>query len=156
MKTYFFNVLISFTLTILATGCKKTEKNCGSIDFVPLDFASLKISAIGDETVADKFLVINSIEEYKRLVITDGGSESPGGDQIDFSRYTLLIGKKKLSALQGTLQTQSVDQLCGTDKYVYSLEIKNGGYTAIGNFYYGVLIPKLTSGSVETNIRILE
>ncbi len=67
--------------------------------------------------------------------------------------YTLLIGKKALGGVPGKLIKQDVSLSCDSTELTYNVEIQNGGYTAIGNFIFGVLIPK-SNATVKFNVDV--
>lgn len=109
----------------------------------------------------DTHLVINALQDLQKYVLFEG----PIGDtceelkddlNIDFSKYTLLIGKARLTAIQGSLIDQSIEK--GADgKYNYNVEIMNGGYTAIGQFRFGAVVSKIPDGTkVQFNVVVKE
>lgn len=154
MKTKLSLICITFLMSI-AVSCDKSDKLCEDIDFVPINL-EYSTTRIENNQVTDKFLVIDSQEDFQtKVILTKPDSENNSPD-IDFSKYTLLIGKKKIGGIEGSLISQSVKKSCRSNKYVYSVNIKQGGYTALGNFYFGVLIPKIQNASVEFDVQVIE
>src|SRR5690606_29842167 len=104
-------------------------------------------------------LVINTSQDLQEYILFEEGTgeicrELKNELNVDFSKYTLLIGKARLPAVQGSLIDQNVEK--GADgKYNYNVEIMNGGYTAIGQFKFGVVIPKVPDDTkVQFNVII--
>ncbi len=109
----------------------------------------------------DTHLVIRSLQDLQKYVlfeeaIGDPCKELKNALNIDFSKYTLLIGKARLTAIQGSLINQSIEK--GADgKYNYNVEIMNGGYTAIGQFRFGAVISKIPHDTeVQFNVVVKE
>lgn len=154
MKTQ-LSLICSTFLMLIVVSCDKSDNYCEAIDFVPINFSEYKTISIENNEVTDKFLVIDFQEDFQAKVILTK-SDSENTPDIDFSKYTLLIGKKKIGGIEGSLISQSVKKSCRSNKYIYSVDIKKGGYTALGNFYFGVLIPNIQNASVEFDVQVID
>lgn len=157
-------IFIPFLLAFfLFVGCNKKQ------DFVPQSVSFQSIDHLNDCSIdientedEDIYLVINSQEDLEKYVIKDPiQAAQPCTDlqnelTIDFSKNTLLIGKARLTALEGKLMEQSLENT-GPEEYQYNIRIRNGGYTAIGQFKFGVLVHKIPKGShIKFNVLIEE
>ena len=141
---------------LTAFSCEKSDINCGRLEFIPIDFTNYSSITIVDNKVEDKFLVINSMEEFtEKIHFKHASSDTVNELAIDFTKYTLLIGKKKLTGIAGTLVNQNVEKVCDSKKYMYKIVVQSGNYTAIGNFYYGVLISKITDEKINVHVEVL-
>lgn len=65
---------------------------------------------------------------------------------IDFTKQTLLICKKIISQIREELEAENVVH---TDdiNYMYRTVVKNGSYTALRLFLFGVIIPKISDNT---------
>ncbi|HYK76772.1 MAG TPA: hypothetical protein VEV16_07335 [Daejeonella sp.] len=138
---------------LTAFSCKKSEINCSPVSLKTIDLSDPAYIPLLGSRVEDRFLVINSKSEFLEL------AEKPVKEEvnIDFKQYTLFVGKKRLTAINGTLMSQNVARDCDANKYIYHVQIKNGGYTALGNFVFGALIPKVqNSGRVDFNVEVID
>lgn len=135
-------------------GCERSD-DCGPVDFTPINFSNYSSVKITDNEVEDKSLIITSKTEYDKYVFIDRVDGS-GFDisTIDYSKYTLLIGKKKINGVSGTLISQSFEKDCVSNRYEYKVLVKNGGYTAVGNFMYGIIVPKNTT-EIDFHVELL-
>ena len=162
MKKNNFFLLLLTSVTLLASSCEKnSDISCGNINFNPINVQTICSIVVQNKQVEDKFLVINSLEELnKNILLEDNVENSNCSDNskllnIDFTKYTLLIGKKTLEQTQGSLINQSVERDCNTNSYIYSINIKQGGYTALGNFIFGAIIEKIpTETTVKFNVKV--
>lgn len=143
MKKLFLLISLGICM-ITGLNCEKSNE-CGPVDFTPIDFSDYSSVIIVDEKEEDKFLVINSKTEFDQKVFIKGiDLEEYDLSDIDYTKYTLLIGKKRVNQITGTLVSQSFEKECGSNGYVYKVLVRNGMYTALGNFYFGIVIPKTT------------
>lgn len=147
---------------LLIWACEKT----GTMDKETVDFISLKQlndcpAIVTDTRLSDDFWVINTQEELEQSVLI--GVENPHLCEllkeelvIDFTKHTLLIGKTKISHVKGELVSEEIFRY--DDKsYTYHLIIKNGGYTALGLFRFGAIIPKIPNGTkVNLEVKVEE
>lgn len=144
--------VITIVVLPLLGGCDKA-KISQLVEFKPIEYLNECSLSIVDPENADSYLVINSQEELTQYILIHEKGENACVKlseelNIDFSKWTILIGKKRLTHIQGELIAQSVVKL---DKdLIYQVRIKNGGYTAIGQFRFGVLIPKISTGTNVT------
>ena len=134
--------------------CTSLFLSCTNMDTEIVDFTSIKQlndcpAIVINKQLSDEFLVINSQEELVQSVFFVG--ENPYlcdllKDEltIDFTKQTLLIGKKIIPQIRGELVSENVLQTDGKD-YTYRIVVKNGGYTALGLFLFGVIIPKISN-----------
>lgn len=132
--------------------CQKEEIN-QSVEFKPIEYLNECSLNIVDPENADSYLVINSQEELTQHILINEKEENACVKlseelNIDFSKWTILIGKKRLTHIEGELITQNVVKR--NNELIYKVRIKNGGYTAIGQFRFGVLIPKISTGANVT------
>lgn len=104
----------------------------------------------------NRFFVVNSQRELNKVLLfpVDGSNQNcqkiSEEIDIDFSKYTILLGKARLTAVKGKLLSQRVER-DANGIYNYYVEIMNGGYTAIGQFRFGVIVSKIDSPS---NVRL--
>jgi len=158
------SVVISILLSLfLFIGCNKKQ------DFVPQSVSFQSIDHLNDCSIdientedEDIYLVINSQEDLEKYVIKGSVQAAQfchdlqRDFSIDFSNKTLLIGKARLTAIEGQLIEQTVEK-SGPEEYQYNVRIMNGGYTAIGQFKFGVLVHKIPKGShIKFNVVIEE
>ncbi len=137
--------------TLLSFSCEKISNKCDSpVVFQAIDFSNYSEIQISNQKVEDKFFVINSQEDFDRNTSFAHNNEQMN---INFDTYTLLIGKKALGGVPGKLIKQDVSLSCDSTELTYNVEIQNGGYTAIGNFIFGVLIPK-SNATVKLNVDV--
>ena len=157
MKTLFDHTrwglgLIAFVCLVLLGSCQKNEMGEGYAMEQLLEFESLKhlnecdVNIVDNENI-DRFLIINSQEELKTYVLFNNVEQSPCDQlknelNVDFSESTMLIGKKQLSLIEGELVKQEV--VAFDEELVYKVRIRRGGYTAIGQFRFGIIIPKVS------------
>lgn len=140
--------VIAIVILPLLGGCDK-ENVHQSVDFEPIGHLNECSVKVVDSENADSYLVINSQEELTQYILIHESEEYACiklSEQLntDFSKWTILIGKKRLTHIQGELITQSVVKL--DNDLTYKVRIKNGGYTAIGQYRFGALIPKISTG----------
>ena len=88
----------------------------------------------------DTCFVINSQFEYESLFECNSDYEL---SVIDFSKYTLLAGSQAVGGICPTILSQHVLKYSKIKKIVYEVQIKEGGYAALGSAYYHTLIPKI-------------
>ena len=133
---------------VLLGSCRK-----GDVD-KPVAFEALAhlndcpINVFDDED-GDRYLVVRTPEQLEEYVIFGDGDGSQQnactqleeGLAVDFDKWTLLIGKKRTSHIQGEVIKQGVSTVGGD--LVYRVRIKNGGYTAIGEVRFAVKVPKI-------------
>jgi hypothetical protein len=147
---------LKLTITLIGIlnffGCDDSKLNCGEVPFSTLDFSNVPNLQIVNNDVEDLYLVINSKEEFEEKIFLNDG-EGREQFEIDYRRNTLLIGKVKLTGIEGTMVEQSVENTCKSKSYTYNLVVKNGGFTALGNFYFGVVIPKKEEKEIIFNIK---
>lgn len=147
--------ILFFALLLVA--CKKgNNENSQPITFHALEHLNGCSINIVDNEHVDRYLVINSQEELNQYIIMNDEDHSACVEagkelRVDFTESTILIGKKRLNYIEGELIKQSVHHF--NEKIVYKVSIKNGGYTAIGQFRFGVVIPKISNpSSVEFDV----
>lgn len=141
---------------LLSFGCDKTDvSSCGPLNYAPVNFTETCKPIIVDEKIEDKFFVINSLEELRAILsFSDESCEQNAGIyKTDFSKYTLIIGKKVVTGIEGTLKSQSLTKDCTTNKVTYSANIKNGGYTAMGVYVFALITDKMPANA-EVNFDI--
>lgn len=132
------------------------KPNTQALNFEPIEFLNeCPINIINSDHI-DQFVIITSQKELNKYVVFTN-KEHHKCDRlleqlsIDFSKQTLLIGKKRLVSIQGELLNQNVYK--SGKNIVYNVTIKQGDYQAIGQFKFGVLIPKMaTDEYVKFNI----
>lgn len=154
-----FKLLIFlFGISILQlSGCTKSTVNCGTVKFRSIDFSEFSSVKIYNDEIENKFLVINSQKEFEENIsISYKEKQMSNQFNIDYEEKTLLIGKAKLTGIEGTLIAQKIVKKCDSDKYIYKVRIQNGGYTALGNFYFGVVISKKVRTDIEFDIETIE
>lgn len=146
-------LLMTIGATLLLLGACQKETSGQLIDFIPIESLNECHIDIVDGEHTDNYLIINSQAQLNQFIIIN--SEDQGACiqlsqqlNVDFSKYTILIGKKRLPAIQGELLEQSVLNI--GKGLIYKVAIKNGGYTAIGQYRFGVIIPKISS---RTNVK---
>lgn len=90
----------------------------------------------------DAFFVIRNQSDF--IATVDCDQELP---KIDFEKYTLLIGQKKLTWCCATALEQEVIKDCNEKKYTYivKLDDPDGKYQALSTFYHWVIISKVPS-----------
>jgi hypothetical protein len=95
-----------------------------------------------------KCLAINSLEELKAIM------HSPVGElpEIDFDKYTLLIGQQLMSSISYSLLSHSID--VGSEQIALTLTVKDPGayWSALGMMYYWGVHPKLPEIPIEVDI----
>lgn len=144
--------VIAIVILPLLGGCDKEEIG-QLVEFKSIGYLNECSLNIVDPENTDSYLVINSQEELTQHILIHEKEENACIQlseelNIDFSQWTILIGKKRLTHIQGELITQSVVKL--DNDLTYKVRIKNGGYTAIGQFRFGVVIPKISTGTNVT------
>lgn len=146
-----------FCSSILLSCNNINNENLKNVEFISLRQINDCPAIVVNKQLSDEFLVINSQEELKKSVLL--GGENPNlcvlleeDLSIDFSKQTLLIGKIKIPQIKGELISENVFQ---TDNkvYTYRVVVKNGGYTALGLFLFGVIIPKI-SNDTKVNLDV--
>lgn len=156
---------LSVMILLISLGlvrCEEADQECEpqSIDFIQISIDPSCIIQIVDGKLEDRFLVINSIAELENAI--DFGGETNTGpcfeiykelSEIDFKSSTLLIGKKAVQGIQPTLISQKVTRSCGNDVMIYSSNIRNGDYAALGVHLFAVIVPKF-KGDVRFDIEI--
>ncbi len=146
-------ILLAF-IFIPFLGCESSENVCEEIQPIVLDFSNLEDVVIESEEKEDNFLVINSEDEFlNKVSISINNQNNFNPFDINFSESTLLIGKVRLAGIEGQKLEERVE-LCESGRTEYILKIKNGGYAAIGLFYFGVIIPKTMEENVVFNISV--
>lgn len=156
-----FNFLWTFIFSFMA--CTNATNDVSKEVFFEavnhLNDCEIKVK---DDLDEDEYLIINSIGELEKhlnleeLADTEQCIELTEELNIDFEKYTLLIGKQRLSAIEGSLLSQEFVKV-DKEKYVYRVRIENGGYTAIGQFRFGVIISKISpSAELIFDVEVLE
>ncbi|MBK1440154.1 hypothetical protein JHJ32_09170 [Parapedobacter sp. ISTM3] len=139
--------------------CTKTEPMVKeAIDFISLKRLNDCPAIVMDTQLSDGFIVVNTREELEQSIFV--ANDNPDVCEllkeelaIDFTKHTLLIGKRKISHVQGGLISEEVYR--SDDKtYTYRVVIKNGGYTALGLFRFGVIIGKIPKGT-DVNLDVV-
>ncbi len=162
MKPQLFFLFSLFLFNLVS--CKKSNvQNCGSLPFTKVSFGTDCRPVIVDKTTTDKFLIINSIEELKSVLHFENtaGSTPCGIDHpifaVDFSKQSVIIIKKQVQGIEPILISESLTRNCSDLSIDYDVEIKNGGYTAIGNYIGAILISKIPNPTkVNFNIKVLK
>ncbi|QEK52740.1 hypothetical protein FYC62_14540 [Pedobacter aquae] len=144
--------LIVATLTF--SGCDKQETDCGFLSFETVDFRNYPSLGIVNGDEEDKYLVINSKAEFDEKVFIS--EEDKERFHLDYNKYTLLLGKKRIGGIPGGLISQTWQKECGSTNYIYKVDIKNGGYTALGNFYFGIIVDKVSADEVMFDVNLSE
>ncbi|MRX46437.1 hypothetical protein GJJ64_04460 [Pedobacter sp. HX-22-1] len=67
-----------------------------------------------------------------------------------------MIGKKRIGGIPGSLICQTWQKECGSNNYIYKVDIKNGGYTALGNFYFGIIVDKVSADEIRFDVYLSE
>lgn len=142
---YLFGLII-----VLSFGCDKADiSSCGPLNFSPVVFSETCSPIIVDTKNEDKFFVINSLQELQTILsFSDEKCEQNAGIyKTDFSKYTLIIGKKVASGVIPTLESQSLTKDCANNKVTYSANIKNGGFTAMGVYVFALITDKMPANT---------
>lgn len=152
MKTKTFLALL--LLVIAGCGCSKTgeikQKISPTIDKEVETFLSTKISNKGEKSNyfnridKDSILIINSEKQLKEVF---NDTTIP---IVNFNKYSLLIGQKKMPNLYYTVKNQFIEKE-GTNSTLF-LEVslpKEGHYPAFSWLYYWGIYPK-----IDNNTRI--
>jgi hypothetical protein len=151
MKT---RLLAALAALALGTGCQqKTEDEqwvCPPFDPTTIQVAGLagNPGCYLESSAPGQFKnhVINTDADYQALF-------SCPPPPIDFSKYTLLIGKT-VNTSGNFLKAQRVQQDCLN--YNYSVEIQQNLATVVQPIVYHVLVPKLAPGvQVSFNVQVL-
>ena len=93
-----------------------------------------------DAKYKDTRFVINSQSEYESLFECNFDYELP---IVDFSIYTLLAGSQAVGGIYPAILSQQVLKYSKNNTIIYEVQIKEGGYAALGSAYYHALIPKI-------------
>jgi len=152
-KSVFLIQSLVFSIILLSfNGCKDSildDCTPEDIEFTTIEIVPSCDLLIVDEKLEDRFLMINSKEELDGSVIfNDSYPDNPCEEiemalnKINFSDKTLLIGKKVVQGIQPSLINHNFTRTCENNELIYSLNIKNGGYTAIGVYRFAVVVPK--------------
>lgn len=147
MKSYLV-ILLAFS-TLFTLSCSSSDPSCRERNFRALDLSEFSGLEVVDDSKEDLFLVINSRNEFDEYI--DLGTEEGTYFDIDFETETLLIGKVRLIGIQGQLVEQRLEQC--DDTVQFDLTVMNGGYHAIGKYYFGVVISKVNSSQVSFNVQ---
>ena len=152
MKTKTFLALL--LLVIVGCGCSKTgeikQKISPTIDKEVETFLSTKISNKGEKSNyfnridKDSILIINSEKQLEEIF---NDTTIP---IVNFNKYSLLIGQKKMPNLYYTVKNQFIVKE-GTNSTLF-LEVslpKEGHYPAFSWLYYWGIYPK-----IDNNTRI--
>ena len=155
-KILFYLLLGSFSL--LQFSCKVSDPitniDCDTIDFTAIDFTKYPNLMIESDVWEDKFLIINSTDEFNKSIKFNDLVPVVGQlSSIDYNKYTLLIGKKKLYQGYGQLVNQSIT--CNTNKITYNMLVKNGGYQVLIKYIFDVLIPKVNKTDIFFNVNVM-
>ena len=143
MKTITKILFLCGVIILMAFSCDK-EKGVEPVK-IPIKIVS-GLSVCGDSCYLknakykDTCFVINSQSEYESLFECNSDYEL---SVIDFSKYTLLAGSKAVGGICPTILSQYVQKYSENNKIVYEVQIKEGGYAALGSAYYHALIPKI-------------
>jgi hypothetical protein len=162
MKKKLFS--LCFLLVFSFISCKKgNDQDCDNVTFTKISFATGCTPVIVDHTTTDMLLVIRSIGELKASLSFENsiGIASCGIDhpifKTDFSKSSIIIIKKQVQGIEPALIKQSLIRNCKDNSFTYNAEIKNGGYTAIGNYIGAIIIDKLPKNiKVDFNVRVLK
>lgn len=137
-------------IVLLSFGCDKTDvSSCRPLNYAPVSFTEACKPILVDGEIEDKFFVINSLEELRAVLsFSDESCEQNAGIyKTDFSKYTLIIGKKVVTGIEGTLESQSLTKDCTSNKVTYSANIKNGDAAAMGVYVFALITDKLPSNA---------
>ena len=85
----------------------------------------------------DAYLLINDRKQFHATYSCDDALP-----EIDFTKYSLVIGKKKMPNSYYTLVDQSMDETKTLNLNIV-VELPSGHWTAFSDFYYWGLYPKL-------------
>lgn len=141
-------ILLGFS-TLFILSCSSSDPSCRDMNFRALDFSEFSGMVVVDDSKEDLFLVINSRNEFDEFI--DFGNEDGTYFDIDFETETLLMGKVRLIGIDGRLVEQRLQQC--DDTVQYDLTVMNGGYHAIGRFYFGVVTSKIDASQVAFNVQ---
>ncbi len=156
---------LSVMILLISLGlvrCEEADQECEpqSIDFIQISIDPSCTIQIVDGKLEDRFLVINSSAELENAIDFEGETNTGPCfeiykelSEIDFKSSTLLIGKKAVQGIQPTLISQKVTRSCGNDVMIYSSNIRNGDYAALGVHLFAVIVPKF-KGDVRFDIEI--
>lgn len=95
----------------------------------------------------DKSFIINNIDDYNSFRNYVSCLEIDNWPLIDFEKYTMLAGIKILGTTCGRLLPNDFSLLQSNSKYVFTVFIQPGGYTAMSAIFYWVLTDKISPKS---------
>jgi hypothetical protein len=139
-------------LCIVLLACKKKKSDCAKINFTNIAIENESDIVVGNADKVDLHFIINTKEDYNKKIALKT-EDKWGLNAIDFSKQTLIIGKKKITAVQGQFISSEVVNNCDESNLVYRAKFKNGSYQAIGLVIYGAIIPKY-EGQITSEIEI--
>ena len=135
----FLGGIIVFTVF----GCEK-EEGVEPVEIPVINVSGLSVCGdscyLIDAKYKDIRFVINSQSEYESLFECNFDYELP---MVDFSIYTLLAGSQAVGGICPAILSQQVLKYSKNNTIVYEVQIKEGGYAALGSAYYHTLIPKI-------------
>jgi len=143
MKTITNILFLCGIIVFTAFSCEK--ENGVEPEEVPIKIVS-GLSVCGDSCYLknakykDTHFVINSQSEYESLFECNSDHEL---SIVDFSKNTLLAGSQAVGGICPTILSQRLLKYSMNNKIVYEVQIKEGGYAALGSAYYHALIPKI-------------
>lgn len=132
--------------------CTKTDKKqCPELNPQYFELNQVCLSLSADANYDDKLYVINSESELRaRLLIKSSATDCVINDEIfntDFSKFTLVLGQKKVGGIVPTIVEQTIASNCSDNTVTYSATIKNGAYTAVGSYIFAVRIAKQSNST---------
>ena len=153
--------LIIMVLFLTLSGCKKTDKKeCPELNPFYFELNQVCLSLSAETSYEDKLYVINSESELRaRLLVRGSATDCIINYEIfntDFSKYTLVVGQKKVGGIVPAMVEQAIEKNCENNTITYSATIKNGGYTAIGSYIFAIRIIKQTnSAKYSEDIKVI-
>ncbi|MDO5615571.1 MAG: hypothetical protein Q4G16_05230 [Cruoricaptor ignavus] len=99
----------------------------------------------------DIFYLINNIEDFRDVYSCD--DELP---EIDFTKYSLIIGKKEMPNSFYLLADQYIEETEMLNLTIVATLPKSGHWPAFNDFYYWGIYPKLPNKELIVNINIKE
>lgn len=153
MRTLHIAALAAISLLTMSNACHKEDEEspCPQLEITTAQVAGLGhnpgcYSESPPLPGQFKNHVINSAAEYNALF-------SCPPPPIDFSTYTLLIGKT-VTTSGNSIKSQQVQQACNA--YTYTVEIQQGLTAVVQTTVYHALVPKLPAGAqVNFDVRVL-
>lgn len=146
MKPTQLLALSALSLLAMSHSCKKeAETTCPAqtIDTTTVTGWDYNTACFGPAYAGQaQTYVINSVAELQAL------NKCATAPTIDFTRYTLLVGKSATSACSFVQSQRFTQQTC--DAYTYQVKIADAPCQKPNELIYCVLVPKLPAGAQVT------